>query len=103
MKKKRLTVEEHTQLGRHLAAMRDELTTLQVQLGHAYPLTGPEAGPARNLEKATKALDEARSSLENFLFREHPDQATTHIYYPAPEDRARPIRAEEAAHPSRSA
>ncbi|MEV6165609.1 hypothetical protein AB0L71_27595 [Streptomyces sp. NPDC052052] len=97
MKKKRLTLGEHTQLGRHLAVIRDELTTLHVQLGNAYPHTGPESGPARNLAKATKALDEARSSLENFLFREHPEQATTHIYYPATEDRARPIRAKGPA------
>ncbi|MFC9758866.1 hypothetical protein [Streptomyces sp. NPDC056921] len=86
-KKQKLTVEEHTQLGQRLAVMRDELATLQVQLASAYPRTGPAAAPARNLEKARKAIDEARSDLENALYREYPEQAATTIYHPHPEDR----------------
>ncbi|WP_406740748.1 hypothetical protein [Streptomyces atratus] len=86
-KKQKLTVEEHTQLGQRLACIRDELTALHVQLAIAYPRTGLEAAPARNLVKARKAVDEARRDLENALYREHPEHAATTIYYPHPEDR----------------
>lgn len=89
MTKPRLTADEHTHLGHRLAAMRDELTTLYVQLANAYPQTGLEAASARKLEKARQAIDDARGDLENALYREHPEQAATSVYYPHPEDRAR--------------
>ena len=88
MTKPKLTADEHAHLGRRLAGIRDELTTLYVQLANAYPQTGPEAAPARKLEKAQKAIDDARGDLENALYREHPGQAATSVYYPHPEDRA---------------
>ncbi|MFE5096391.1 transposase family protein [Streptomyces sp. NPDC056638] len=48
-------------------------------------LPDPEVpAPACKLEKARKAIDEARSDLENALYRE---QAGTTVYYPHPEDR----------------
>lgn len=87
MSKKRPTRDQHTDIGRTLAAIRDELTHRSVQLGNAYPRTGPEALPARKLTTAVKAIDDARWALENALFREHPDTAETSVYYPHPEDR----------------
>lgn len=87
MPKPRLTRDQHADLGRALAAIRDELTHRAVQLENAYPRTGPEALPARRLTTAARALDDARSTLENALFREHPDTAETTVYYPHAEDR----------------
>ncbi|MFI2081462.1 hypothetical protein ACH43Y_14080 [Streptomyces rubiginosohelvolus] len=85
--KPRLTHEEHVALGLRLAAIRDELVHLSVQLGNAYPRQGPEAVPEKKLEIAYRALDQARSELENALFREHPNVAETNVYYPSQEDR----------------
>lgn len=80
MTKPRLTVEEHEQLGAHIAQMRHELLHLEIQLGRAYPKTGREAVPARRLAEAREVLGLALDSLEDRLFDEHPRQATTEVY-----------------------
>lgn len=85
--KPRLTHEEHVTLGLRLAAIRDELLHLAVQVGNAYPRQGPEALMEKKLEIAYRALDQARSELENALFREHPGIAETNVYYPSQESR----------------
>lgn len=88
MTKPRLSIEEHRQLGMRLTAIRDELLHLNSQLDRAYPRTGPEAEPARRLDKARQAVDEARCELDHAYFREHPRQMDTTTYYPHSEDRA---------------
>lgn len=85
--KTRLTPDDHTDMGRTLAAIRDELIHRRVRLENAYPRTGTSGLPARKLAAAARALDEARSVLDSALFREHPDTAETTVYYPHPEDR----------------
>ncbi|MEU3730292.1 hypothetical protein AB0E81_12895 [Streptomyces sp. NPDC033538] len=87
--KPRLTHDEHVELGRTLAGIRDELTHRRTQLRTAYPKTGPEAAPARALENAVQAIDAARQALEDLHFHEHPRTAQTHTYWPTPEHRAR--------------
>lgn len=87
MTKPRLTHEEHADLGRTLAGIRDELTRRATQLGNAYPQTGPEAAPRQKLTAAVRAIDEARSALDSALFREHPGTADPAVYWPAPEER----------------
>ncbi|MER6602514.1 hypothetical protein [Streptomyces parvus] len=88
MTKPRLSIEEHRELGMRLTAIRDELLHLSTRLGNAYPRTGPEAVPARNLNTAREAVDRARSELDHAYFREHPRQTDTTAYYPHTEDRA---------------
>lgn len=88
MTKPRLTVEEHQQLGLRLAAIRDELLHLGTQLTNAYPRSGLEAVPARRLDEARVAVDQARCELDHALFREHRAWTDTTVYYPHPEDRA---------------
>ncbi|WP_157875560.1 hypothetical protein [Streptomyces sp. CNQ431] len=85
--KPKLSWEEHVEMGRALASLRDELTHRHVTLGNAYPLSGPESIPAKKVEMAVKAIDQARSELENALFREHPGVAQTSVYYPPSENR----------------
>jgi hypothetical protein len=85
--KPRLTADEHADLGRTLAGIRDELVHRAAQLKTAYPRTGPAATPARKLDAAVHAIDAARSALDSALFREHPDTADTTTYYPHPADR----------------
>ncbi|MFC8207978.1 hypothetical protein [[Kitasatospora] papulosa] len=88
MTKPRLTAEEHQQLGLRLAAIRDELLHLGTYLSNAYPRSGPEAVPARRLDEAREAVDQARCELDHAMFREHPRQGETTFYYPQTEDRA---------------
>lgn len=85
--KSRLSWEEHVEMGLALASLRDELTHRRVRLGNAYPLSGPESVPAKKLEAAVKAIDQARSELDEALFREHPGEAQPSVYYPPSEDR----------------
>lgn len=80
--KPKLTFEEHVEMGQVLASLRDELQTRHVQLSNAYPQSGPSAAAARKLQRAKLAVEEARTELENALYREHPEQAETAVYYP---------------------
>ncbi|MCX4699527.1 hypothetical protein [Streptomyces sp. NBC_01373] len=86
-RKPRLSPQYHADMGRALAAIRDELARRTTQLRNAYPQTGREAIPARKLAAAVTAIGTARNDLDNALFREHPAEATTTAYYPNPEDR----------------
>lgn len=85
--KPRLSPQQHTDMGRTLAAIRDELNRRVTQLKNAYPQTGPEGVPTRRLAAALRALDNARNDLDNALFREHPNAAAPTAYYPHSEDR----------------
>ncbi|MFI1161402.1 hypothetical protein [Streptomyces sioyaensis] len=87
--KPRLTFEEHVEMGRALASMRNELLHRDIQLENAYPRSGPESVPAKKLDAAVRAIDDARAELENALYREHPGVAQTSVYYPPSEDRVR--------------
>lgn len=80
MTKPRLTFEEHDQLGAHIAHMRHELLSLEIQLGRAYPKTGREAVPAQRLADARQVLALALDSLEDRLYDEHPRHASTDVY-----------------------
>jgi hypothetical protein len=79
-KKPGLTLDEHTELGAELAAMRERLGKITVQLSHAYP--NPVAGLA---VRAQADLDRLRSKLDEMVFREHPGLSTksnSKVYYP---------------------
>ncbi|MFH9959045.1 hypothetical protein ACH4OX_33180 [Streptomyces roseolus] len=84
--KPRLTFEEHTEMGHALARIQDELQNRSVRLANAYPRSGPEAIPEKKLDQACKALSEARSALEELLFKEHPERAGVTVYYPGRQD-----------------
>lgn len=81
MPKPRLTHEQHREIGAALHRIRNELITLSVQVANAYPRSGAEAKPGRDLDAALHRIDRARSNLEDALFHEHP-QADIHVYYP---------------------
>ncbi|MFB7294171.1 hypothetical protein [Actinacidiphila glaucinigra] len=87
-RKPRLTLEEHTEMGRILADVRDELAHRAVQLDYAYPGSGLEGVPHKKVGAALRALDEARRALDLLLSCEHPDNASAAVYYPCPEDRS---------------
>ncbi|MDX3077872.1 hypothetical protein [Streptomyces sp. MI02-7b] len=96
-KKPRLTLDEHIEMGRVLAGIRDELAHRAVQLDKTYPNSGPDGVPHKKVGAALRALDEARSALELLLSREHPDAAETTVYYPYPEDRSAVISSDRPA------
>ncbi|MFD3998658.1 hypothetical protein [Streptomyces sp. NPDC058548] len=80
--KPRLTLTEHVELGQALAQVRDELVWRSVQLANAYPKSGPEGVPGKQLSAALEAVDKARCELENALFREYPKDGEVTVYYP---------------------
>ena len=79
--KPRLTFEEHVEMGRALKSVRDELLHRNVQLSNAYPRSGPEAAPAKLLDQALNAVEQARVELERALNGEHPERAQPAVYY----------------------
>jgi hypothetical protein len=89
MAKPKFTFEEHVEMGRMLAAISDDLTQRSTKVGGAYPAS---SAPVKRLRAAVKALGEARSALDDVLFREQPEQAETTVYYPHAEDRPRITR-----------
>lgn len=91
--KPRLTPEQHTDLGRTLAGIRDELRHRSTQLANAYPRTGRESVVGKKLEDAVDALEEARCALDNAFAQEHPGSFEATAYYPDPEDRSRVVAA----------
>ncbi|MEU6347084.1 hypothetical protein ABZ883_39800 [Streptomyces sp. NPDC046977] len=68
-RKHRLTLDEHLEMGRVLAGIRDELAHRAVQLDKAYPSNGPEGVPHK-VGAALRTLDETRGALEILLSRE---------------------------------
>ncbi|PJM80617.1 hypothetical protein CH313_26855 [Streptomyces sp. TSRI0384-2] len=57
--------------------------TIRRQQNHSKTLEPP----SKKLEAAVKAIDQARSELDEALFREHPGEAQPSVYYPPSEDR----------------
>ncbi len=87
-KKPGLTHHDHLRLGQVLAGIRDQVLEARVALLGAYPKTGPGARPAQELLVALEALDRAREQMENRVFAEHPEHASTKVYAPLAEHRA---------------
>jgi hypothetical protein len=83
----RFTLEQHAEMGRTVAGLRDELLRRSIQLENAYPKTGRESRPARCLDEAREAVDQARMALETLHYEEAPRVASTSTYYPLEEDR----------------
>lgn len=91
MTKKALTQAEHDQLGLELATMRDDLVRRTTRLKNS---PGPAAAAAA-LTDAYRAIDRARSLLEDVCFQDHPATATTHTYWPirsAPDSKESSVR-----------
>lgn len=83
MTKARFTMEQHTELGRLLAALQDTIQTETVKIETAYPTTKPgnSKRAVRALEDAFLSVAAARSAMENELFDENPS-ASTQVYFP---------------------
>jgi len=76
-----LSLERHKEIGQILKKIDQQLASLDVEFGNAYPTTGERARPRRQLLKARAALSEARSSAENNCAKEFPDDWEVSLYY----------------------
>ncbi len=76
-----LTLDQHRAVGCRLGKLQDELTTLVCLIGNAYPVNSK---PVRMVGKAHDALSRLRCELDNVVFREHGDAASTQVYYGGP-------------------
>ena len=85
MTKPRFTLEQHTELGRPLAGMKNRMVDQVTKLQNAYPL---QTEAMKSVERAMKQLDTARREMETLLCHERPnDPDVIYVYCPHPEDR----------------
>lgn len=79
-KKPGLSRDDHSTLGEELAAIRDRLGAIAVQLSQAYPNT-----VANLAVRAQGEVDRLRSELDSLVFQEYPKLSTkgnVSVYYP---------------------
>jgi len=79
---KRLTLEQHKEIGKELHQIRNRLTGLVLKVGDTYPHV---SGLYKCASEAVNALDTLRSRLDSQLFEEHREIGTrelTRVYYP---------------------
>src|SRR3954463_11798493 len=76
-----LTKEQHFELGLQLAEIQHRINQAIIQVGQAYLINGREV---KHLERVARALEKARSVMDDAICRELPrtDASATHAYYP---------------------
>lgn len=87
MKKIPWAIEQHTEAGKKLSLMHDDLVDMIVSLGSSYPNTTGISGRAMyRLRRAQKEIDMLRSILDDLLYTEPAGKELgeefTQIYYP---------------------
>ena len=80
MKKKKLTIEEHKEIGKHLKEIREYLINLSCTVPNTY---GKTSSAGKLACKLFENVDALRSVMENQCFRDCPGEADTDVYYPA--------------------
>jgi hypothetical protein len=76
-----LSLERHKEIGKELKQMHNDISSLLVEVGNAYPISGKRGKALKHIQQISNSLIEARSELENLLFQDFPDDATTKFYY----------------------
>jgi hypothetical protein len=74
------TMEQHTAAGRAMKRARNMLVKLYVKVANAYPQSR-SARTLRTIKKIERYIDTARHHAEEQLFKDHPAEATTKVYY----------------------
>lgn len=77
-KTKLLTMAEHAELGQRLYRLRAESMAIARELGEVYPKTSKSV---RTAQKLYRVIDALRCEMDNRVFREHPVEASTRVYY----------------------
>jgi len=79
--KKKMSFERHAEVGDELRRIRGFITKLTVEIANAYPVNGKKGKAFRALRKAEWNIDQVRSELENRMYEDYPQDATTRVYY----------------------
>ena len=87
LKKAKLTIEQHEQLGLQIKPFKDFMCHVSVELSNRYGKTSRQAKLAC---VAWEKLGQLKSALEDCAFKDHPNEATTDLYYWATEPKTRP-------------
>lgn len=83
-KKVKLTLEGHQETSADLLEIQKLAWKVLDRLQKAMPLNSKAI---KHMLKIRDLVDTDRSDLDDLLYRELPDEATTFIYYPKQEDR----------------
>gem|GEM_PF-3233018 len=78
MRRQKLTLERHKELGRYFSRLQEEIGDLLCEVSHAEGKTTP----TRTLEKIYSLLARLRSQMETVLFRDYPKEGDIRIYFP---------------------
>ena len=70
----KMTLEDHKTLGANLVVLRKSIMDCW--------LTVPTKKEGRKLRAMQESVDRIRSSMEDRLFKEYPEDASIYIYYP---------------------
>lgn len=73
IKNKKMSLEEHRELGEFLQDMRNKLIAYSIELDNKY---GKSKGFGMELERAVRRIDKVRSQLDDRLFNEYPEIET---------------------------
>jgi hypothetical protein len=73
IKNKKMSLEEHRELGKILQNMRNKLIAYSVEIDRKF---GKSKGLGSKLERAAKRIDKVRSQLDDRLFNEYPELDT---------------------------
>ena len=79
---KKLTMAEHQELGRQISEVRAILIKAACALPNTY---GKTSRVGRLARRAFETLQNLQCELDDQVFRDHPKDGATHIYYPFPE------------------
>jgi hypothetical protein len=79
--KNSMTFEQHVRLGNELKEVREVLMSAQILVANSGHRDARSTKTAKFLERSLDQLDKARSEAEEIMFRDHPAEATTGIYY----------------------
>jgi hypothetical protein len=79
---KKLTMAEHQELGRQISEVRAILIKAACALPNTY---GKTSRVGRLARRAFETLQNLQCELDDQVFRDHPKDGATHIYYPFPQ------------------
>lgn len=82
MKQYNPTMQDYIEIAKELQHIRNELVHMSVRISGTFGKTKMRK-EGFDISNAYKTVDKARSKLEDKMFEDFPDEATTHIFYGA--------------------
>ncbi len=80
--KRGLSLERHKEIGVEMYLIEQQLLHLLGEFGAAYPREGLLARPTNCLQQTIDVISKTRDLAEENLFKDFPQKADVHIYYP---------------------